>query len=178
MKRRLSMETLDNRRMLTSVMGADAGETHKFDSFEPFRTLAPLTAEVGSLESADGDLIELEVEQTANYGGSPATYLKYELVNAQVTAFDANTSGNDESPASKYIGETEKNLRRDFDAAEEGGVILLFDEADALFGKRSEVKDSHDRFANIEVSYLLQDGASTDGDFYLDTFESFRTLAP
>jgi SpoVK/Ycf46/Vps4 family AAA+-type ATPase len=57
---------------------------------------------------------------------------------------------------SKYIGETEKNLRRVFDAAEEGGVILLFDEADALFGRRSEVKDSHDRYANIEVSYLLQ----------------------
>lgn len=57
---------------------------------------------------------------------------------------------------SKYIGETEKNLRRIFDAAEQGGAILLFDEADALFGKRSEVKDSHDRHANIEVSYLLQ----------------------
>lgn len=57
---------------------------------------------------------------------------------------------------SKYIGETEKNLRRVFDAAEAGGSILLFDEADALFGKRSEVKDSHDRYANIEVSYLLQ----------------------
>ncbi|BDA84737.1 ATPase [Aureimonas sp. SA4125] len=57
---------------------------------------------------------------------------------------------------SKYIGETEKNLRRIFDAAETGGAILLFDEADALFGKRSEVKDSHDRYANIEVSYLLQ----------------------
>jgi hypothetical protein len=56
----------------------------------------------------------------------------------------------------KYIGETEKNLRRVFDAAEAGGAILLFDEADALFGKRSEVKDSHDRYANIEVSYLLQ----------------------
>ncbi len=57
---------------------------------------------------------------------------------------------------SKYIGETEKNLRRVFDAAEGGGAVLLFDEADALFGKRSEVKDSHDRYANIEVSYLLQ----------------------
>jgi AAA+ superfamily predicted ATPase len=56
----------------------------------------------------------------------------------------------------KYIGETEKNLRRVFDAAEDSGAILLFDEADALFGKRSEVKDSHDRFANIEVGYLLQ----------------------
>jgi hypothetical protein len=57
---------------------------------------------------------------------------------------------------SKYIGETEKNLRRVFDAAETSGAVLLFDEADALFGKRSEVKDSHDRYANIEISYLLQ----------------------
>jgi hypothetical protein len=66
---------------------------------------------------------------------------------------------------SKYIGETEKNLRRVFDAAESGGTVLLFDEADSLFGKRSEVKDSHDRHANIEVSYLLQ------------RMESFRGLA-
>jgi AAA+ superfamily predicted ATPase len=57
---------------------------------------------------------------------------------------------------SKYIGETEKNLSRVFDAAEGGSAVLLFDEADALFGKRTEVKDSHDRYANIEVSYLLQ----------------------
>ncbi len=57
---------------------------------------------------------------------------------------------------SKYIGETEKNLRRLFDAAEDGGAILFFDEADALFGKRSQVKDSHDRYANIETNYLLQ----------------------
>ncbi|MFB2891742.1 ATP-binding protein [Aerosakkonemataceae cyanobacterium BLCC-F50] len=60
------------------------------------------------------------------------------------------------SVVSKYIGETEKNLRRIFDAAEGGATILLFDEADALFGKRSDVKDSHDRYANMEVSYLLQ----------------------
>ena len=60
------------------------------------------------------------------------------------------------SVVSKYIGETEKNLRRVFEAAEGSGAILLFDEADALFGKRTEVKDSHDRYANIEVSFLLQ----------------------
>ncbi len=66
---------------------------------------------------------------------------------------------------SKYIGETEKNLKRLFDAAEAGGAILFFDEADALFGKRSDVKDSHDRYANIEVSYLLQ------------RMESYRGLA-
>jgi SpoVK/Ycf46/Vps4 family AAA+-type ATPase len=57
---------------------------------------------------------------------------------------------------SKYIGETEKNLDRLFNAAESTSAILFFDEADALFGKRSEVKDSHDRFANIEINYLLQ----------------------
>ncbi|HET9252856.1 MAG TPA: ATP-binding protein [Candidatus Eisenbacteria bacterium] len=60
------------------------------------------------------------------------------------------------SVVSKYIGETERNLRRLFDAAENGGAVLFFDEADALFGKRSEVKDSHDRYANIEINYLLQ----------------------
>lgn len=57
---------------------------------------------------------------------------------------------------SKYIGETEKNLRQLFDAAEAGGWLLFFDEADALFGKRSEVRDSHDRFANMQIDYLLQ----------------------
>jgi SpoVK/Ycf46/Vps4 family AAA+-type ATPase len=57
---------------------------------------------------------------------------------------------------SKYIGETEKNLSRLFDAAEGNGIVLFFDEADAIFGKRSEVKDAHDRYANIEINYLLQ----------------------
>jgi hypothetical protein len=66
---------------------------------------------------------------------------------------------------SKYIGETEKNLSRLFDAAEASGAVLLFDEADALFGKRGEVKDGHDRYANLEVAYLLQ------------RMESYRGLA-
>jgi SpoVK/Ycf46/Vps4 family AAA+-type ATPase len=57
---------------------------------------------------------------------------------------------------SKYIGETEKNLAKVFQEAERGSAVLFFDEADALFGKRSEVKDAHDRYANIEISYLLQ----------------------
>jgi SpoVK/Ycf46/Vps4 family AAA+-type ATPase len=60
------------------------------------------------------------------------------------------------SVVSKYVGETEKNLDRIFREAEDSNAILFFDEADALFGKRSEVKDAHDRYANIEVSYLLQ----------------------
>jgi SpoVK/Ycf46/Vps4 family AAA+-type ATPase len=66
---------------------------------------------------------------------------------------------------SKWIGETEKHLARLFDAAEDGGCVLLFDEADTLFGKRSEVHDSHDRYANLEVGYLLQ------------RMEAFRGLA-
>jgi hypothetical protein len=66
---------------------------------------------------------------------------------------------------SKYIGETEKNLARLFQAAEAGGVVLFFDEADALFGKRTEIRDSHDRYANIEINYLLQ------------RMEAFRGLA-
>jgi SpoVK/Ycf46/Vps4 family AAA+-type ATPase len=66
---------------------------------------------------------------------------------------------------SKYIGETAKNLRRTLDAAEAGGAVLLFDEADAVFSKRSEVKDSHDRYANIDVDYLLS------------RMESFRGVA-
>jgi ATP-dependent 26S proteasome regulatory subunit len=70
---------------------------------------------------------------------------------------------------SKYIGETEKNLKQVFDAAECGGVVLLFDEADALFGKRAEVKDSHDRYANIEVGYLLQRMESFQGLAILTT---------
>jgi hypothetical protein len=73
------------------------------------------------------------------------------------------------SVVSKYIGETEKNLKQVFDAAEEGGVLLLFDEADALFGKRSEVRDSHDRYANIEVGYLLQRMESYQGLAVLTT---------
>jgi SpoVK/Ycf46/Vps4 family AAA+-type ATPase len=56
----------------------------------------------------------------------------------------------------KYIGETEKNLKKVFNEAEKSNAILFFDEADALFGKRSEVKDSHDRYSNIEINYLLQ----------------------
>jgi len=57
---------------------------------------------------------------------------------------------------SKYVGEIEKNLDRIFDAADSSNAVLFFDEADALFGKRSDVGDSHDRYANIEVSYLLE----------------------
>ncbi len=70
---------------------------------------------------------------------------------------------------SKYIGETEKNLDRIFAAAENANAILLFDEADALFGKRSEVRDAHDRYANLEVSYLLQKMEQHEGISILST---------
>lgn len=70
---------------------------------------------------------------------------------------------------SKYIGETEKNLNRIFTAAESANAILLFDEADSLFGKRSEIKDAHDRYANIEVAYLLQKMEEYEGITILTT---------
>lgn len=73
------------------------------------------------------------------------------------------------SVVSKYIGETEKNLEEVFEAASAGNVVLFFDEADALFGKRSEVKDARDRYANIEVSYLLQRLENYDGIVVLAT---------
>jgi SpoVK/Ycf46/Vps4 family AAA+-type ATPase len=69
---------------------------------------------------------------------------------------------------SKYIGETEKNLASVFAAAEQADAVLLFDEADALFGKRTDVKDSHDRYANMEVSYLLQ---------HMETYSGIAILA-
>jgi hypothetical protein len=72
------------------------------------------------------------------------------------------------SVVSKYIGETEKNLERIFGAASAGDLVLFFDEADALFGKRSEVSDAHDRYANIEVAYLLQ---------RLETYEGLVVMA-
>jgi AAA+ superfamily predicted ATPase len=70
---------------------------------------------------------------------------------------------------SKYIGETEKNLNQIFHEAETSNAILFFDEADALFGKRSEVRDSHDRYANVEISYLLQRMEAFDGVVILAT---------
>lgn len=74
-----------------------------------------------------------------------ANELQHELLRVDLSAV-----------VSKYIGETEKNLAKLFARAEKSGAVLFFDEADALFGKRTDVKDAHDRYANLEVSYLLQ----------------------
>jgi AAA+ superfamily predicted ATPase len=83
----------------------------------------------------------------------------------QLDAFKIDLS----TVVSKYIGETEKNLSRIFEEAESSNAILFFDEADALFGKRSEVKDAHDRYANIEINYLLQRVEEFDGMVVLAT---------
>ncbi|HEX8354849.1 MAG TPA: ATP-binding protein, partial [Pyrinomonadaceae bacterium] len=83
----------------------------------------------------------------------------------QLDAFKIDLS----TVVSKYIGETEKNLSRIFQEAESSNAILFFDEADALFGKRSEVKDAHDRYANIEINYLLQRVEEFDGMVVLAT---------
>jgi hypothetical protein len=93
---------------------------------------------------------------TALFAGASGTgkTMAAEVLAAQLKLdlFQIDLSG----VVSKYIGETEKNLRRIFDAADKSGAVLLFDEADAIFGKRSEVNHSNDRYANLEISYLLQ----------------------
>jgi len=106
---------------------------------------------------------------TALFGGGPGTG---KTMSAGVLAREA---GLDlwridlSAVVSKYIGETEKHLDRVFAQARDGNAILFFDEADALFGKRSEVKDAHDRYANIEVAYLLQRLEAYDGVVILAT---------
>ena len=106
---------------------------------------------------------------TALFGGGPGTG---KTMSAGVLA---NAAGLDlwridlSAVVSKYIGETEKHLDRIFAQARDGNAILFFDEADAIFGKRSEVKDAHDRYANIEIAYLLQRLETFDGVVILAT---------
>jgi SpoVK/Ycf46/Vps4 family AAA+-type ATPase len=106
---------------------------------------------------------------TALFGGPSGTgkTLAAEIVAAElgVDLFRVDLAG----VVSKYIGETEKNLDRIFRAAEHANGVLLFNESEALFGKRSEVHDSHDRYANIEVSYLLQKMEEFEGVAILTT---------
>jgi len=100
---------------------------------------------------------------TSGTGKTMAAGVVAEELNLDLFQIDLSTV------VSKYIGETEKNLSRIFDAAESSGAVLLFDEADALFGKRGEVKDSVDRYANLEISYLLQRMESYNGLAILTT---------
>ena len=116
-----------------------------------------------------GDRLGHGIGITALFSGPPGTG---KTVAAQVIAADVglplfriDLSG----VVSKYIGETEKNLAKIFDRARAGNAVLFFDEADALFGKRTEVSDAHDRYANIETSYLLQKLEEHDGVVILAT---------
>jgi AAA+ superfamily predicted ATPase len=105
----------------------------------------------------------------AMFSGPPGTG---KTMSAEVIAADLGLDlfkVNLATMVSKYIGETEKNLEQLFDVADTGNVVLLFDEADSIFGKRSEVSDAQDRYANLEVSYLLQRIERFDGLVILTT---------
>lgn len=163
MKRRPSMETLDNRRLLTSLMGSDAVETGLDDS-QSFRTWEPPVAEVSSLETADsGEVIpKLEIERTANYGGSRATYLKYELTNVQVTAFDVNASGNNgNSPGVADIDHLELAgaLRPAWQAVKENAIQDLEAVKDGI---RDFYLDDAEQFADATVD--AADATATNHD--------------
>lgn len=112
------------------------------------------------LSQSQSDLLSDLVRRASRSKGSTKVLicgsLATEVTDALATSLNLNIRRVDLSAVvSKRIGETEKNLRERFDAAETSNAVLFFDEADALFGRRSEVKDSHDRYANLEVGYLL-----------------------
>ncbi len=138
------------------VDGHKAGSKLVFSSrhIETFRQMAQETRQSG-LTGRTGKLASSSSSVLALFSGSSGTG---KTMAAEVIARELGTRVvllNLKHLASKYIGETEKNLGRVFETAQEKGAVLLFDEADALFGKRSEVKDGHDRYANVEVNYLL-----------------------
>jgi len=129
-----------------------------FRSLKPKRSLSTLTLPPDTLGKLQSVVSNLQATPTANtllLTGAPSN-------SAAAAEAIAHETGREllridlAAVTSKYIGETEKNLDRIFATTDPSHSILFFDEADALFGKRSDVKDSHDRYANIEVSYLLQ----------------------
>ncbi len=138
---------------------ADAS-THRLDDLvAAVRREVPVRRDRDRARPGNGD------GMIALFAGSPGTG-KFQAAEAVARALDLSLLRIDLSHVvSKYIGETEKNLRQVFDAAEEAGAVLFFDEVDALFGQRTEVKDAHDRAANLEVGRLL-----------LDRIERFRGL--
>lgn len=138
------------------VQSSKAGSRIIFSSkqTELFRQIAQATRELG-VTSRRRKLASDSSGNIAVFSGSSGTG---KTMAAEVIARELRTSlyrVNLNHVVSKYIGETEKNLSRVFEEAQKKAAVLLFDEADALFGKRSEVKDSHDRYANIEINYLL-----------------------
>lgn len=139
------------------VQFSRAGERLTFSSkqTEMFRQIAQATRESG-VSSGRRKVASDSSGVVAVFSGSSGTG---KTMAAEVIARELRTSlvrVNLNRVVSTYIGETEKNLSRVFDTARKKGAVLLFDEADALFGKRSEVKDSHDRYANIEVSAVVR----------------------
>ncbi len=134
------------------------------------RKLVSATGRHGSLRAVATALRSLKSRQSTGVlltDGTAAATLSAAETLAKAAALDLLRIDL-RNVVSKYIGETEKNLRRIFDAAERSPVVLFFDEADALFGKRTDVKDSHDRYANQEVNYLLQ---------RIDNFQGISILA-
>jgi hypothetical protein len=130
----------------TSELGGAANSARYRSMAESGGAILESIARHGAgIDTADAlNEVARSVEQWLDAAGSGTDAYRVDL--AQVT--------------SKYIGETEKNLSAVFGDAEQGGTVAVFDEADALFGKRTDVKDSHDRHANLEVSYLLQPARS------------------
>jgi len=138
------------------VQSSKAGSRLSFSSkqAEMLRQIAQQTQQVG-LSGRTGKLASSSSGVLALFSGPSGTG---KTIAAEVIARELRTSlyrVNLNQVFSRYIGETEKSLARAFEIAQKKRAVLLFDEADALLGKRSEVKDSHDRYANIEVSYLL-----------------------
>ncbi len=131
-----------------SKLSFSSKQTEMFRQIAQKTRQSELSGRIGKLAFASSGVLVL-------FSGSGGTG---KIMAAEVIARELRTSlyrVNLNQVVSKYIGETEKNLARVFEAAQKNGAVLLLDEADALLGKRSEVKDSHDRYANIEVSYLL-----------------------
>ena len=140
----------------SQVQSSTSGSRLVFSSkqIEMFRQMAHKTRQ-SVLAAENRKLAFSSAGVLAWFSGSSGTG---KTMAAEVIARELRTSlyrVNLNQIVSKYIGETEKNLARVFEIAQKKGTVLLFDEADALFGKRSEVKDAHDRYANREVSYVL-----------------------
>lgn len=138
------------------VQSSKAGQKLVFSpkQIETFRQIAQETRQSG-LSARTGELAYASSGVLALFSGSSGTG---KTMAAEMLARELRTSLYRvllNQVVSQYIGETEKNLTRVFETAQKKGWILFFDEADALFGKRGEVKDSHDRYANVETNYLL-----------------------
>ena len=135
---------------------------------EPDLSLSPeqtdaIRAIALSARAETGSPVSLGIASAPPGTGITALFVAPDRATAmKATAVLANELGRDVyrvdlgQVVSKYVGETEKNLSRVFDEAQRAGAVLFFDEADALFGTRTDVKDAHDRYANLDISYLLE----------------------